>query len=480
VSEHDRLAGCPRPFRGLIAALILGLAPLISSPALADPGRLNLPDFSGFVEEVRPAVVNIRTTSTVTRNMPQFPFGDFFAPFLQQRPGTPRPAPKTYKSQSLGTGFIISSDGYIVTNNHVIDDADEIVVRLADDREFPAKVIGHDEKTDVALIKVEASGLPQATLGDSDKVKVGQWCLAIGNPFGFSFTVTAGIVSAVGRDIGEGPYDNFIQTDAAINPGNSGGPLFDTDGRVIGMNTAIYSRSGGYQGIGFAIPVNMVTEVIDQLRDHGSVVRGYLGVNIQEVTKEMAEAMELPSAEGALVAQVMEGTPAAKAGIKAGDVVVSFEGHPIKRSRDLPRLVATASPGSKSTLEVIRDGKRVKLKIEIGTLPEEMAQSGGGGGHSGDSDRFGLRVAPITTDLMTQFHLPADAKEGVLVVDVSDGSPAADAGLQPGDRILKVGPSAIASVKDLVKVLAGAASGKVLLLRVARGENKLFLPVRAP
>ena len=433
------------------------------------------PSFADLAERLADTVVNISTTQVVQRHAPALPpgfaappgFEDFFRQFFgdMQLPPAVR--------HSLGSGFILSPDGYIVTNNHVIEGADEIVVKLHDGRSFKAKIVGTDPKLDVALLKIPARGLPAARLGDSDRVRVGDWVIAIGNPFGLSFTVTAGIISAKGRVIGAGPYDDFLQTDAAINPGNSGGPLFDTEGRVIGINTAIYTRSGGNNGIGFAIPINVARPVIEQLRATGHVVRAYLGVFIREVDEQAAKALGLARPEGALVQRVVKGSAAEKAGIRPGDVIVAVDGHPVKNAHDLPKRIALRRPGERVRLRVVRDGKAREIVAVLDRMPEEGAPRAARGGV-----RLGLVVAELTP--AERRRLDTAAEFGVVVRRVAPGSPAARAGIEPGDVIYLVNGRKIRHVQDFEEVVSRAAPGSVLRIMLDRHGDAVFLLLELP
>ncbi|MBF0340533.1 MAG: DegQ family serine endoprotease [Magnetococcales bacterium] len=439
-----------------------------------------LPELTGLVEELRPVVVNIHTSKKArasksgTQHNPfkNSPFEQFFQPFMDRLPQG------EMQTHNLGSGVIIDPDGYILTNNHVIEEADEIKVRLADEREFVAKVIGTDVKSDLALIQVTVKQkLPAAKLGDSDAVKVGAWVLAIGNPFGLEATVTAGIISAKGRAIGNGPYEDFLQTDAAINPGNSGGPLFDMDGNVIGINTAIFSRSGGYMGIGFAIPVNMAKSVVTQLKSSGKVTRGWIGVGIQVVTQDLASALGQDAARGALVSQVVKSGPASEAGIKAGDVIMKFNGQEIHKMRDLPTLVAATAVGSKVPVVILRDGKEQTLKVKIEELPrDEEASASKRPETAAKTDPLGIRVQNPGDAQRRQSRLAEDIK-GVIVVGVDPEGPGARAGLRVGDVIVDVNRVAVESVKEYNQEMNKIDKSRNILLRVAREGTVLFVAV---
>ena len=390
------------------------------------------------------------------------PFERFFGP-LPRRP---------FKQRSLGSGFIINRDGYILTNNHVIENADEIVVKTADEKEYKAKVVGRDPKTDIAVIKIDdAKDLTTVTMGNSDDLRVGEWVMAIGNPFGLEHTVTAGIVSAKGRFIGQGSYDNFIQTDAAINPGNSGGPLINLKGEVIGINTAIFSRSGGNIGIGFAIPVNVAKDLLPELEEKGKVTRGWLGVMIQKVTPDIAESLGLTAPKGALVADVMKDGPAQEAGLKVGDVIVEFDGHAIKESTELPMLVARTPVGKTVTLKVIRDKGTQSFSVKIGELKEEETAVAGG-----KEESFGLTVQPLTPEIADSLGLGSDVK-GVVVSGVEPGSSADEAGMRRGDVILEVNREPVKDLPSYRKALK-ASKGKSVLFLVRRGENTIFMALK--
>jgi len=432
--------------------------PFVSSP----PGS-----FSELVKHVSNSVVNISVEKVIKRgDQGQAPFGpedpmrDFFDRYFGNQ------MPKEFKQRGLGTGFIIDKDGFVLTNNHVVEDADEIKVRLLDDREFDAKVIGRDPKTDLALIKIDAKGpLAALPLGDSDKLEVGDWVLAIGNPFGLGNTVTAGIVSAKYRQIGAGAYDNFIQTDASINPGNSGGPLLNTVGEAIAINSAIFSQSGGSIGIGFAIPINMAKDLLPQLKT-GKVVRGWLGVMIQKITADLKDKLKLKDEKGALVGDVTAGGPADKAGIRRGDVIDSSE---------LPYLVASTPVGKRVPVEVIRKGEKKVVQVEVGELKEE------GEGRSAVEPKpgstLGMHVEALTPEIAQSFGLSETS--GVVVVEVEAGGPAAEEGIQPGDIILEVDQEPVKDLEQFNRKVQGYKPGDTVLLLIKRQGATLFLTLKA-
>jgi serine protease Do len=422
--------------------------------------------FADLAERVSPGVVNIQTSKTV-RGQPFPRFEDFFfgGPFEGHR------SPHERKIPSLGSGFVISSDGFIVTNNHVVEDVDSIKVAFEDGTELDAEIIGRDPKTDVALIHVETDQpLFALALGDSAVVRPGEWVVAIGNPFGLEHTVTAGIVSAKHRIIGQGSYDDYIQTDAAINPGNSGGPLINLAGEVIGINTAINPRANT---IGFAVPINMAKQILPQLKAKGTVTRGWLGVVIQRITPDLTEALDLSDEKGALVSKVMPDGPAADAGIKHGDVIVEFDGQTIDSWNELPRVVAGTPVGKKVKLVVVRDGKRKTIKVEVGALDEGETLAAREEPAEGAA-AFGLRVQDLTPEIADQMGVADDV--GVLVTSVDPGSPAQEAGLRRGDLILEVDRTEVSSTSELQKRL-GAAEGRALLL-VRRGDATIFVPLK--
>jgi serine protease Do len=423
------------------------------------------PSFADLAEKLSPAVVNIQTERKSSSKMgsPEELFEEFFG-----RRRSPHPE-RRYRTDSTGSGFILSEDGYIVTNHHVIDGADRIVAALTSGKELEAQVIGTDAKTDLALIKVESKEpLPVSPLGDSDQIRVGDWVMAIGNPFGLDHTVTVGILSAKGRNINAGPYDDFLQTDASINPGNSGGPLIDSEGRVVGINSAINAAG---QGIGFAIPINMAKELLPQLKATGIVTRGWLGVQIQRVTPELAETFGLESAQGALVSQVFEGSPAKGAKIERGDVIIEFNKMAIESYDDLPRRVAATPPGSRVPVTVIRDGKRKTLKATLEVMEQAEIRPASS---TSPSSEWGFEVEAITDEAREALQLEKDAR-GVIVTNVDPESKAAEEGLRRGDVIVEANHRAIRSVEDLDKELSGD-SDRILLL-VLRGDGTLFVVV---
>lgn len=433
----------------------------------------SLPDFTDLVEDNAQAVVNISTVQRDNRRgyfsydlPPDMP--DIFRHFF----GAPNPPGGQQSPQeraSLGSGFIISKDGYILTNFHVVDQADEIFVRLSDMREFKAELVGGDKKSDLALLKVEAKNLPTVKIGQSDKLKVGEWVVAIGSPFGFDHSVTAGIVSAKGRALPNETYVPFIQTDVAINPGNSGGPLFNLKGEVVGINSQIYTRSGGFMGLSFAIPIDVAMEAVEQLKTEGHVVRGWLGVVIQEVDKNIAEAFNLDRAAGALVAQVEKG-PAYDAGVEAGDIIVEFNGKPIQRSADLPQSVGRLKPGTKADMVVVRNGKRKTLDVTVGARPSDGDVIASKPGQEKKLDnRLGIRVAALTDRQRKSLRVEA----GVLVEAVTNG-PGARAGLQRGDVIVMINGQAIETVDDFDSIVSKLPKSKQIYMHVSRGGMRLF------
>ena len=434
-----------------------------------------LPDFADLVERHGAEVVNISTTSAVKAesgvapNIPEDdPMFDFFRRYI------PQPIPKG-EGQSLGSGFIIGADGYIMTNAHVVAAADEITVTLNDKREFKAKVIGSDKRTDVALIKIEATGLSKVALGDPNRLRVGDWVLAIGSPFGFDNSVTAGIVSAKGRSLPQENYVPFIQTDVAINPGNSGGPLYNLNGEVIGINSQIYSRTGGFMGLSFAIPIDVAMDISNQLRAVGKVTRGWLGVVIQEVTKELADSFGLPKAQGALVANVEKGGPAEKAGLEPSDIILKFDNKDVKTSTDLPRLVGAVKPGSRVNVQVWRKGATKDLAVAVGELPVDKTANTPPPFKRGKTEnigKLGLTLSELTADQRKELKISA----GVLVEEVK--GVAARAGLQPGDVILAINNSEVKTIEQFNQALGKLEARKNLALLVRRGETTQYITLR--
>ncbi len=461
---------------------LLGVLSLLPGPGgevLAQQNP-NCPcSFSQLAERVSPSVVNVSAVKVVKGGGPfrfdsppgeDDPLRDFFEKFFGQR------LPKEFKQRSMGSGFIIDRDGYILTNYHVVESTDEIQVKMFDGKEYTARVIGRDPQTDLALIKIDPkTTLQPLPLGDSDPLKVGDWVLAIGSPFGLGNTVTAGIVSAKYRRIGAGSYDDFIQTDASINPGNSGGPLLNMAGEVIGINTAILSRSGGNVGIGFAIPVNMAKDLLPQLRK-GKVIRGWLGVMIQQITPQLKDRLGLTTETGALVSQVTQGSPADKAGIMRGDVIVSFDGHAIHEMNDLPFLVAKTEVGKKAPVIVVRKGEEKTLQVVVGQMKEEKeaetpAETKGG-------NILGLGLDNVTPEIATKLGM--STATGVLITRVESDSPAEEAGLRAGDVILEVDQEEVKGVQAFSSKMAGYPKGQAALLLINRKGNTLYLTLPIP
>ena len=454
----------------LVAGIVLGVS----------AHSKELPDFADLVEKQGPAVVNISTTQII-RNAPGFPaipegdpFYEFFRRFAPQMPQVPR----EQASQSLGSGFIISADGYIMTNAHVVDSAEKITVRLTDKREFRAKVIGADKRTDVALLKIEASDLPTISMGDPGKLRVGEWVVAIGSPFGFDSSVTAGIVSAKGRSLPQDNFVPFIQTDVAINPGNSGGPLFNMNGEVVGINSQIYTRSGGSMGLSFAIPIDVATQVTEQLRSSGKVTRGRIGVTIQELTRELAESFGLSKPNGALISSVEKNAPADKAGIEASDVILKFDGKPVDNSSDLPRIVATTKPGSKVVVELWRKGESKLVTVVVAEMPEDGKLASAATRKQADDEtetisRLGIVVSELSKEQLQELQLG-----GGLLVEEVKGAAARSAGLHQGDVLLKIGNAQIRSLAQFNEILKQVAKGRNIALLVRRGDNALYVAIR--
>lgn len=439
-----------------------------------------LPDFVSLARKLAPILVNVSTRQKVSREQGDSspfgendPFGEFWRRFFGQPFGAPRGGGM---QEQLGSGFIIDAKGIVVTNNHVVENADKITVKLSDERQFEGKLVGRDPKTDLAVIRIGdgKENFPVAPLGDSNQLQVGEWVVAMGSPFGLSNSVTAGIVSAKGRNIGAGPYDNFIQTDASINPGNSGGPLINLRGEVIGINTAIFSQTGGNLGIGFALPINLAKEILPELIKTGKVTRGWLGVSIQRVTPDIAEALGIEKEHGALVADVVEGGPAARAGIKSGDLIVEYDGKTIDEANQLPILVAETPVGKSVTVTVMRDHKRIPLTAKIEELKEENQAVAS----AEKSGKVGLSVENVTPEVAKSLGLKR--ARGVVVTAVQPGSPASDAGLRRGDVILELNRQPIGNVSELHTLLDQAKQGANLLFLISRGGNNLFLALKAP
>lgn len=461
-----------RNFRALSALVaLMGLVTVASSAWARE-----LPDFTVLVEQHSPAVVNVSTVqkaSNARLGVPNEQLDEFFRRFF----GPEGRAPFSQQPRSLGSGFIISQDGYVLTNNHVVEDAEVIRVRLNDRRELEAQLIGADPRSDLALLKVEAADLPTVKLGQSAGLKVGEWVLAIGSPFGFDYSVTAGIVSAIGRSLPNENNENyvpFIQTDVAINPGNSGGPLFNLDGEVVGINSQIYTRSGGFMGVSFAIPIDVAMDVVDQLKAHGHVSRGWLGVVIQEVSRELAESFGLKKPAGALVSRVSTGSPAEKAGLKEGDIIVEFNGQTIDLSADLPHVVGRTRAGSQATLAIVREGKRQQLSVVVGELPDAADTRVAGGPAATQPTRLGL----IVEDLADASRQRAGVTGGVLVREST--GPGAEAGIQQGDVITRINNQEIDSVATFNKVADGLSPGRSVPVLIVRGQSPTFLALRVP
>ncbi|MGE0857745.1 MAG: DegQ family serine endoprotease [Gammaproteobacteria bacterium] len=479
---------------GLAVPLALGAAwtawpgaEAASAPSFAQP------QFADVIAAAQPAVVKISVVKSGAQVShmsgqpmpfdPDSPMGQFFrrfgpGPFAFAPEGQPR-------VEGLGSGFVIDAAGYVVTNNHVIDGADDIKVSLHDGRELPAKLIGADPQTDLALLKVETKDkLPAIAFGDSDGARVGDWVVAIGNPFGLGGTATAGIISARGRDIHSGPYDDYLQIDAPINSGNSGGPVINAEGKVVGVNTAIFSPNGGNIGIGFAIPAREAARVVGELREHGGVTRGWLGVQIQPVTSEMAEALGAKAARGALVAAVMDKSPAARAGVQVGDVILAFDTKTIQDARDLSKAVAAAEPGSKVRISVLRDGHERELNTVVDRNAEDQVASndalpkGDSAGSNRLAEELGVALGPVSPEARQQLNLADDVK-GALVVGVKGGSVADDSGLKPGDIIVRVNRDEVADTKAAQRALVAARDDKrPVVVLVRRGEQQFFTSMK--
>ena len=475
--------------RGLPRALtVLLLYVLLTTQAWARPA---LPDFSGLVKEASPAVVNISTTQKVPAgrhpglpeglqipDMPEGPLGDLFRHFFGEGgPGAPGDGPMEREARSLGSGFIVSADGYILTNNHVVKDAEEIIVRLSDRRELIAEVVGLDERSDVALLKIDASNLPVARIGKSESLDVGAWVLAIGSPFGFDYSATAGIVSAKGRSLPRENYVPFIQTDVAINPGNSGGPLYNLDGEVVGVNSQIYSRTGGFMGLSFAIPIEVAMEVAQQLKEQGRVSRGWLGVIIQDVTRDLAESFGMKKPTGALVSRVLPDSPAEKSGLKLGDIILEFNDREVVSSTDLPPIVGRTPVGEKVPVLVMREGRQTRLRVELGELPEDEPQvAASQAPKATKTTRLGISVTDLTDRQRKEMELE---QEGVLVEMVERGA-AAEAGIRQGDVILRLDNQPVTSARDFERLVKDLPAGRTVAVLVQRRGGPSFLALKVP
>ena len=443
----------------------------------------NLPDFTELVEKVAPAVVNISTTSKIKQRrglppgmeIPDLPEGSPWQDLFKHFFGEEGP-PEEFNTQSLGSGFIIDDHGYVVTNNHVVRDAEEIIVRLSDRRELKAKVIGTDPRSDIALLKIEAEDLPVVKLADSGNIKVGEWVMAIGSPFGFDHSVSVGVVSAIGRNLPTENYVPFIQTDVAINPGNSGGPLFNLDGEVVGINSQIYSRTGGFMGLSFAIPMNVAQDVVKQLKDKGQVSRGWLGILIQDVNRELAESFNMERPMGAVVLKIMDDSPAQKAKFKVGDVVVEFNGQSIHRSSDLPIAVGSTPIGKKVPVKVIREGKKMTIDVVIAQLPSEKELAQTEKPVPAEANKLGLVVEELNDEQRKRLEIKSG---GVFVKDVTDG-PALDAGVRRGDVILKLNNTDVQNAKQFRSLVKQLPKERALPILIQRRESPMFLALKIP
>ena len=467
----------------MLTTVLLGATLLVGVGASAHAdGRV--PDFTTIVEGNRGAVVHIATTQTVSRgsgNMPEglmerlppdSPFREFFKRFERGDPGRQR------ERSSLGSGFVISADGYVLTNAHVVAEADQIIVKMEDRQEYEAEVVGADKRSDVALLKIDAEGLDTVDLGDSERLQVGQWVLAIGSPFGLEHTATQGIVSALNRNLPNDTYTPFIQTDVAVNPGNSGGPLFNGEGEVIGINSQIFSRSGGYMGLSFAVPINTAMDVVEQLKEHGQVERGYLGVNIQPIDRDLAESFNLDKPIGALISDTVPDGPAEQAGLRAGDVILEFGGKAVADAADLPPMVGRTPAGETIEVVVLRDGEPKTIAVELGELSEyeETAESTTGDGDGSEETALNVAVRELSSDERNELGL---GERGLLVQRVGAG-PIAEAGIRPGDILLRLGRKELSSVEQLKETVESLPRDQPVAVQIRRGDNNLFVSLTLP
>ena len=469
-------------FKRWIKTTVFALTLTFASFAQAD----GLPDFTVLAEKQGPTVVNVSITQTVhagnatmpfpgmdEEDIPEF-FKRFGIPGMPSVPGQGGQGGQDYKTQSLGSGFIISADGYILTNAHVVNEADEVLVKLYDKREFKAKIVGSDKRTDIALLKIDATNLPKVIIGDPSKLKVGEWVAAIGSPFGLENTMTAGIVSAKGRALPQENYVPFIQTDVAINPGNSGGPLFNLAGEVVGINSQIYSRSGGSMGLSFSIPIDVAIDISNQLKAGGKISRGWLGVAIQELTKELADSFGMKNTNGALIAGVEKGGPAEKGGLEAGDVITKFDGKAITTSSDLPRAVGASKPGKSVVVEVLRKGAAKNLNVSVGEMPTDAPDAAPNAKPQVkvEPNKIGLTLKELTPQQKKKLN----GKNGLVVVESS--GVAAQAGIRPGDVILGLNNSSVQSVDTFNKQINAVAAGKTVAVLVQRADTTLYVPIK--
>ena len=461
-------ADSPKPIDSIPAAQL----PAVQSLRTLSQG------FEAVAKAVTPSVVTITSEKLVKpANGPAQMFGN--DPFFQHFFGMPNQHQQSFKERAMGSGVIVNSDGYILTNNHVVQGADELTVILSDGKHLKGEVVGTDPKSDLAVVRVDDKGLPAMPFGDSDQARVGEWVLAVGSPFSenLQHTVTSGIISATGRSgMNLNDYEDFIQTDAAINPGNSGGALVDLDGELIGINTAIASRNGGSNGIGFAIPSNLAMDVMNDLITKGKVTRGWLGVSIQNVTPDLAAAMGLPNTDGVLVNSILDNGPAKDSDLQEGDVIVGLDGKEVKDSSELRFAVARANPGDRANLKVLRNGKEKSVTVKLGEYPENdqaLTQNQG----SSDENKLGITVAPITPDMVQKYNLDSDTR-GLVITEVGSGSPAEDAGIQPGDVVVKVNRQKVSTLKDFQDALSGAAKDTPDLFLLNRGGNTFFVALR--